>query len=223
MNSDTRILIVDRDKVASASLVQTLQGLGFEAVAADSSQAAHEAMDRDRSRPQGAGIGVLIVDQDAFVGKELVQALQEDRPSLVPIMISGFRKVESAVAAMRLGAADYLLKPIVEKELSEAVERAVQRYLLLVERETAQADPNKPASKQSEDPQAEPSTPRSEACAGDWQPMPLAEAMKAPERQILLAALEANAWNRQETARQLEINRTTLYKKIRQYRLDEPA
>ena len=56
-----------------------------------------------------------------------------------------------------------------------------------------------------------------------WTPTPLAEALREPERQILLAALEANSWNRQETSRQLEINRTTLYKKIKQYRLDEPG
>jgi two-component system response regulator HydG len=47
--------------------------------------------------------------------------------------------------------------------------------------------------------------------------------MEEPEKQIILAALKANAWNRQETARQLDINRTTLYKKIKQYQLDEPA
>jgi len=55
-----------------------------------------------------------------------------------------------------------------------------------------------------------------------WEPMPLAKAMQEPEKQIILAALAANDWNRQETARQLDINRTTLYKKIKQYRLDEP-
>jgi DNA-binding NtrC family response regulator len=56
-----------------------------------------------------------------------------------------------------------------------------------------------------------------------WSPTPLTRAMEEPERRIILAALEANGWNRQETARQLEINRTTLYKKIKQYHLDEPA
>ena len=61
------------------------------------------------------------------------------------------------------------------------------------------------------------------ALAGGWKPTPLAKALQAPERQIVLAALEANGWNRQETARQLDINRTTLYKKIKQYRLDEPG
>ena len=52
--------------------------------------------------------------------------------------------------------------------------------------------------------------------------MPLAQAMLEPERQIIVAALEANNWNRQATAGQLNINRTTLYKKIKQYKLDEP-
>jgi len=57
--------------------------------------------------------------------------------------------------------------------------------------------------------------------AGEWRPMPLAEALREPERQIILAALEANDWNRQKTADALQINRTTLYKKIKQYNLDE--
>ncbi|MBI1337770.1 MAG: response regulator [Phycisphaera sp.] len=56
-----------------------------------------------------------------------------------------------------------------------------------------------------------------------WTPTPLIEALLEPERQVILAALEANNWNRQETAAQLNINRTTLYKKIKQFRLDEPA
>lgn len=59
------------------------------------------------------------------------------------------------------------------------------------------------------------------ALQGGWNPTPLAEAMLEPEKQILLAALHANDWNRQVTARQLNINRTTLYKKIKQYHLDE--
>lgn len=49
---------------------------------------------------------------------------------------------------------------------------------------------------------------------------PLAEAIQAPERAIILRALEANGWNRQRTAEQLAINRTTLYKKMRAHGLD---
>lgn len=48
-----------------------------------------------------------------------------------------------------------------------------------------------------------------------WVPMSLEEALREPERDILVRALEANAWNRQKTADQLGINRTTLYKKMK--------
>jgi DNA-binding NtrC family response regulator len=51
-------------------------------------------------------------------------------------------------------------------------------------------------------------------------PMPLSIALETPERQIIEAALVRNAWNRQATASELDINRTTLYKKMRKYRLD---
>ena len=52
----------------------------------------------------------------------------------------------------------------------------------------------------------------------------LREALEQPERQIIEAALRANGYNRQLTARQLGINRTTLYKKMKRYGLEaEPA
>ncbi len=52
------------------------------------------------------------------------------------------------------------------------------------------------------------------------QAMPLETAMEGPERRIIERALNRNQWNRQATAAELEINRTTLYKKMRKYLLD---
>ncbi|APW60948.1 sigma-54-dependent transcriptional regulator [Paludisphaera borealis] len=53
---------------------------------------------------------------------------------------------------------------------------------------------------------------------------PLKEALEEPEKRIIIHALQALNWNRQETARVLDINRTTLYKKMKKYGLlvDEP-
>ncbi len=68
-------------------------------------------------------------------------------------------------------------------------------------------------------------TGRARASADDadtaWVPMPLLEALKDPERRIILKALEANDWNRQKTAEDLEINRTTLYKKMKALGIDD--
>lgn len=52
-------------------------------------------------------------------------------------------------------------------------------------------------------------------------PQPLRKALEQPEREILEAALRENQWNRQATARQLGINRTTLYKKMKRFGLSD--
>lgn len=51
-------------------------------------------------------------------------------------------------------------------------------------------------------------------------PMPLERALEGPERRIIERALMRNNWNRQSTAAELDINRTTLYKKMKKYQLD---
>ncbi len=56
-----------------------------------------------------------------------------------------------------------------------------------------------------------------------WVATPLDAALAEPEKRILLKALRANDWNRQATADQLQINRTTLYKKMKVYGLDRMA
>lgn len=52
-------------------------------------------------------------------------------------------------------------------------------------------------------------------------PRALKDSIQEPEKQIILAALRYHEWNRQKTAEALDINRTTLYKKIKQYDLEQ--
>jgi two-component system response regulator HydG len=48
---------------------------------------------------------------------------------------------------------------------------------------------------------------------------PLADALEEPEKRIIVQTLQACDWNRQKTAQALDINRTTLYKKMQKYSL----
>lgn len=61
--------------------------------------------------------------------------------------------------------------------------------------------------------------PASVVCSSN---QPLKQALGAPERQIILDALQANSWNRNATADALGINRTTLYKKMKRLGLRDP-
>jgi len=56
-----------------------------------------------------------------------------------------------------------------------------------------------------------------------YQPKSLKEALAGPEKELIRQALEANHWNRQETAKALQINRTTLFKKMKHYGLYKEA
>jgi len=51
----------------------------------------------------------------------------------------------------------------------------------------------------------------------------LKSAMADPERRIIVDSLEAHGWNRQQTARSLGINRTTLYKKMKRHGIAAPV
>ncbi|MEY3026985.1 MAG: hypothetical protein RLZZ238_1882 [Planctomycetota bacterium] len=76
--------------------------------------------------------------------------------------------------------------------------------------------PTPDASRIEDDPPAPlPMTPRDDAKGSASTPRTLADAMRDPEREALLKALVANNWNRTRTARGLGIDRTTLYRKMR--------
>ncbi|MHC4994559.1 MAG: sigma-54-dependent transcriptional regulator [Planctomycetota bacterium] len=106
------------------------------------------------------------------------------------------------------------------RELENAIERAV----VLARRPQVTAE-DLPEPIQFQKPNGEPGFVERRrnpwGIAPDWQPHPLRDAIQEPEKQIILAALRYHDWNRQETAKALDINRTTLYKKIKQYGLEE--
>lgn len=64
-----------------------------------------------------------------------------------------------------------------------------------------------------------PAAPAVDGDEGPWDPKPLKDLLEEPEKKIIIRALKANGWNRQITAQQLDINRTTLYKKMKRYGL----
>jgi len=49
------------------------------------------------------------------------------------VMLTGYGTIESAVEALRLGAADYLTKPVMDDELRVALERALRQQMLMAE------------------------------------------------------------------------------------------
>lgn len=140
MPTPHRILIVDHDPLVAQALAQVLKRQGYEAQTAQDADDAADLIEQ-AGGDGGPGYAILITDLDLPAingqpdgeGLGLIKRVRADRPDIVPIVVTSFGKVESAVQAMRLGAADYLTKPLVESDLLSAVEKAVQSHALVAE------------------------------------------------------------------------------------------
>jgi Response regulator containing CheY-like receiver domain and AraC-type DNA-binding domain len=62
-------------------------------------------------------------------GKQFLNILKEEFPSIKVIVLSGYSDFEFVQQALKCGASDYLLKPVINEELYEAVGRAVSEFI----------------------------------------------------------------------------------------------
>lgn len=106
------ILIIDDDKDFRFLLKQQLKDHNFTCFECGNSDRAFELLTTEH-------IDLVLCDLNLRKenGKEIVMAMKEDFPSVPVIIITGYSNVRSAVELIRLGAVDYLLKPLVPTEL----------------------------------------------------------------------------------------------------------
>ncbi len=115
------ILIVDDERGIRDTIARFMEKEGYEAVTAADADEAFEAL--------GAGaIDVMISDiiMPGASGVELLRRAQELSPHSKVILITGEPTLQTASEAVRLGAFDYLPKPIPRSRLSKAVADAVR-------------------------------------------------------------------------------------------------
>jgi DNA-binding NtrC family response regulator len=120
-----RILLVEDEANMLPPLVRILERRGYDVVTASNGKEALE-------RLEDASIDVMVTDLNMPVmdGMTLLRELQE-RPARPAILVlTGYGTIPSAVEAMRLGAADYLIKPSTADELMLKVERELENRAL---------------------------------------------------------------------------------------------
>ncbi len=116
-----RILVVDDEEVLADTLREFLQGEGYEVAVAHDAAAAIDLA--DRFEPDVLLCDVQLPGAD---GLELLDRLLRLRPETMAVMITAYATVESAVAAFRRGAQDYLMKPVLFDELLAKVGRLIE-------------------------------------------------------------------------------------------------
>ena len=117
-----RLLVVDDEADAREGLARIVAGWGYEVEAAASAEAALELV--DEYRPDVVITDLVLPEMDGL--KLLERMLQAARPPVV-LLITGHASVETAVEAMRRGAADFLTKPVEVAQLQVRLEKAIER------------------------------------------------------------------------------------------------
>ena len=119
------ILVVDDQSSMRLTLTALLKQAGHTLMQAGTGEDALEKIGKN-------DFDVVITDLklDKVTGLDVLRATKSNNPKTEVIMLTGFGSVESAVAAMKAGAIDYLTKPFDTEELLLAVQRAMERQRL---------------------------------------------------------------------------------------------
>jgi DNA-binding NtrC family response regulator len=116
-----RILIVEDDEIFLRPLQRTLEVAGYEVRTAPSGEDAVDLL-------KGEDVDLVLTDKrlPGMDGVEVVRRLRAEHPDQAIVVMTAYGTIESAVDAMRLGAADYLVKPFDAAEVLMVVRHAIE-------------------------------------------------------------------------------------------------
>lgn len=119
------ILIVDDEKLASADILYKVSRSGFYFRWVMEASSAEKALDMIKEHKPD----ILLTDimMGEMSGIDLVRTARSCMPDIVSILISGYSEFAYAKEAIALGVVDYLLKPVRQEELTEALSKAVTK------------------------------------------------------------------------------------------------
>jgi two-component system response regulator PilR (NtrC family) len=128
MTGKARILVVDDEQSMREFLEILFRRDGYDVTTAESVQSALLALEAD-------DYDLLITDiqMGKRSGLELLRAARETSPDTPVVLITAFATTETAIAAMRDGAHDYVTKPFKVEEIRVVVEKALEKKLLASE------------------------------------------------------------------------------------------
>lgn len=121
------ILIIDDEPVVRESMAVYLEDSGYHVRLASNGEDGIKQFETERPDLVICDLRMPVMD-----GLDVLRRIEVDAPETPVVMVSGQGSMSDVVSALRLGAIDYLVKPVVELEVLEhAVRRALERGQLL--------------------------------------------------------------------------------------------
>jgi len=125
---ETQIIVVDDEPVICQQLERLYSHSGYSVTIANS---ADEALQRLESR----NIDLVVTDirLPGLSGIELTKRIQEDYPDVPVIVITGYGDIDTAVKVLKLGASDFILKPISAAAIQESTRAVLKKAQVYTE------------------------------------------------------------------------------------------
>ncbi len=130
MPSDAKqtVLVAEDEELMRSILRQLLEDEGFEVLTADSAENALEIFSTN-------DVSIVLTDikMSGMDGLALLDNIKAIDENAIVIIMTAYSSVDSAIAALRKGAYDYLTKPFVNEDLIQTVKNAIQTKSLFAE------------------------------------------------------------------------------------------
>ena len=117
-----RILIVDDESTARMAISRALNLMGYWS---DEACSGNQALEKLSAYPYD--LMLLDLHMPGIDGVEVMKRVQKTHPNLLVIVLTAHASVDSAIAAVRVGAADYLLKPCKIVKIADVIANALER------------------------------------------------------------------------------------------------
>ncbi|MFC1657183.1 sigma-54-dependent transcriptional regulator [Candidatus Moduliflexota bacterium] len=129
------ILIVEDEQTLRESLQRLFTKEGFRV---DTAGSAEEALSRTEDTYYDAVISDIILP--GIDGIEMLTRIRENQPDIIFIVVTAYASLDTSVKALRVGAYDYIMKPIIHEEIKQVVgnalrQRRLERENLLLKRQ----------------------------------------------------------------------------------------
>lgn len=128
-----KVLLVDDESDFLEVMSERMKTRGLDV---STSSSAKEALKLTQDENYDAVVLDLMMPE--MDGIEALSALKEKHPELQVILLTGHGSVEKGVEAMKLGAMDFLEKPIDMNALTEKIKQAKAQKMILVDKKTEQ-------------------------------------------------------------------------------------
>lgn len=116
--NNAAVLIVEDDLELRKALCHTLDTGEYPVLSAGSGSEALSVL-----ASEAVGLVISDIQMEPMNGRELLGRIRQDHPTMPAVLMTAYGTIESAVDAMRDGAADYLVKPFAADELVQVVDR----------------------------------------------------------------------------------------------------